>query len=185
MVYNEQLKREIPEGWGVDSISSWIKHDKSGDWGKESEEGNYTHKVSCIRGTDINGLKGAGEVKSPTRYILEKNLHKVLEAGDLIVEISGGSPSQSTGRLGYILDSTLERFETDLICSNFCKALTLSQKETLFNFVYEWNRLYDAGVFFGWEGKTSGIKNFLFESFTSNYKTIRSNNDKSQEQAQL
>ena len=32
-----------------------------------------------------------------------------------------------------------------------------------------WNRLYNAGVLFGWEGKTSGIKNLLFDSFISNY----------------
>ena len=32
-----------------------------------------------------------------------------------------------------------------------------------------WNRLYDAGVLFGWEGKTSGIKNLLLDSFISNY----------------
>ena len=28
---------------------------------------------------------------------------------------------------------------------------------------------YNAGVLFGWEGKTSGIKNLLFDSFISNY----------------
>jgi type I restriction enzyme S subunit len=169
MVYNEELKREIPEGWEVGVLKNWIDKDKSGDWGKESDQGNYVQKVSCIRGADINGLSGKGEVKSPTRYILEKNSHKILERGDLIVEISGGSPSQSTGRLAFIIDKTLERFEDPLICSNFCKAVTLKEEKALYNFVYVWNRLYDAGVLFGWEGKTSGIKNLLFDSFVSNY----------------
>ena len=169
MVYNEELKREIPEGWEVGVLKNWIDKDKSGDWGKESEQGNYVQKVSCIRGADINGLNGKGEVKSPTRYILEKNSHKILERGDLIIEISGGSPSQSTGRLAFIIDKTLERFEDPLICSNFCKAVTLKEEKALYNFVYVWNRLYDAGVLFGWEGKTSGIKNLLFDSFVSNY----------------
>ena len=35
MVWNKELKREIPEGWEVDTLSSYIKNDKSGDWGKE------------------------------------------------------------------------------------------------------------------------------------------------------
>jgi len=144
MVYNEELKREIPEGWEVGVLKNWIDKDKSGDWGKESEQGNYVQKVSCIRGADINGLNGKGEVKSPTRYILEKNSHKILERGDLIVEISGGSPSQSTGRLAFIIDKTLERFEDPLICSNFCKAVTLKEEKALYNFVYVWNRLYDC-----------------------------------------
>ncbi len=172
MVYNENLKKEIPEGWQDKTIADWIEKDKSGDWGKESAQGNYTEQVSCIRGADINGLNGNGAVKSPERFILEKNKHKLLEHGDLIIEISGGSPTQSTGRMAFITEETLERFENPLICSNFCKAVTLKDETYLYNFVYQWNRLYDAGVLFGWEGKTSGIKNLLFESFVSNYKTV-------------
>ena len=172
MVYNAELKREIPEGWGVKTISKWIKKDKSGDWGKEEAEGNYQLEVSCIRGADLNGLNGNGELKAPTRFILEKNSNKLLENHDLIVEISGGSPTQSTGRLAFITEETLERFSTPIICSNFCKALTLKDERYLFNFVYQWNRLYDNGVLFGWEGKTSGIKNLLFESFITNHSEV-------------
>src|SRR5690606_1472825 len=172
MVYNQELKREIPEGWAVKTISKWIKKDKSGDWGKEEAEGNYQLEVSCIRGADLNGLNGNGELKAPTRFILEKNSNKLLENQDLIVEISGGSPTQSTGRLAFITEETLERFTTPIICSNFCKALTLKDETYLFNFVYQWNRLYDNGVLFGWEGKTSGIKNLLFESFVTNHKEV-------------
>lgn len=171
MGWNKELKREIPKGWNVDSLSSWINNDKSGDWGKEQEDGNYNQKVYCIRGADINGLNGKGEVKSPERYILEKNLHKVLDPHDLVVEISGGSPTQSTGRLAYITEETLHRFDAPIICSNFCKAVTLKNKHYFYNFVYQWNNVYDAGVLFGYEGKTSGIKNLLFESFVTTYQT--------------
>jgi 3-phosphoshikimate 1-carboxyvinyltransferase len=62
MVWNEELKREIPDGWEVKTFSEWINNDKSGDWGKEQVEGNYTEKVYCIRGADINGLNGTGEI---------------------------------------------------------------------------------------------------------------------------
>ncbi|MBE2209532.1 MAG: restriction endonuclease subunit S [Saprospiraceae bacterium] len=172
MVYNAELKREIPEGWEVKAISKWIKKDKSGDWGKEEIEGNYQLEVSCIRGADLNGLNGNGELKAPTRFILEKNSSKLLENHDLIVEISGGSPTQSTGRLAFITGETLERFSTPIICSNFCKALTLKDETYLFNFVCQWNKLYDNGVLFGWEGKTSGIKNLLFESFVTSHKEV-------------
>src|SRR5690606_38121384 len=170
---NEELKREIPEGWEINAISDWIGHDKSGDWGKEQVEGNYTEKVSCIRGTDLNGRNGKGEVKAHERYILEKNTQKILEDGEIIIEISGGRPVQSTGRMGFVVEETLKRFENPLICSNFCKAVTLKEDYLLYNFVYEWNRIYEAGILFGWEGKTSGIKNFLFESFVTNYKIVQ------------
>jgi len=169
MVYNEKLKKNIPEAWEVGELKFWIDCNKSGDWGKEKSEGSYTEKVSCVRGADIDGLNGQGKVKAPERYILNKNTHKILDAGDLVIEISGGSPTQSTGRLGYIIDSTLERFKNPLICSNFCRAITLTDRKYIYNFIQLWNRLYNAGVLFGWEGKTSGIKNLLLDPFLSNY----------------
>jgi len=172
MVYSNELKRDIPEGWEVKTLDQWITNDKSGDWGKESPEGNYTKKVCCVRGADINGLNGLGNCNTPIRYILEKNEFKILEPHDLIVEISGGSPVQSTGRLAYVTEATAKRFEAPLICSNFCKAVSLKNKKQLYNFVYLWNRVYDNGILFGYEGKTSGIKNLLFDSFVSTYQTV-------------
>jgi type I restriction enzyme S subunit len=172
MIYNNLLKRNIPKGWEVKSIDCFIASDKSGDWGKEEPEGNYITKVECIRGADINGINGKAEVKAPTRFILEKNAHKILQPGDLVIEISGGSPTQSTGRLAYITNEVLERFHNPLICSNFCKAVSLNAEEDMFYFVYSWNKAYDNGVFFGFEGKTSGIKNLLFESLVSHYKIV-------------
>lgn len=172
MIYNETLKREIPEGWKVGLLGDLIANDKTGDWGKESQEGNYQLQVKCIRGADINGLNGRGEAYPPIRFILEKNVSKVLDPYDLIVEISGGSPTQSTGRLAFITEKTLSRFENPIICSNFCKAISLEKDEFFFYFVYLWNSMYDAGVLFDWEGKTSGIKNLLFDSFVSSYEIV-------------
>jgi len=172
MVWNEELKKEIPEGWEVQKMAEWIDIDKSGDWGKDEEEGNFTKKVICFRGADINGLNGLDELKPPVRYILEKNSFKILKSHDLIIEISGGSPTQSTGRLAFITDATIKRFDYPLICSNFCKPVSMRNKKLLYNFVYYWNSLYDNGVFFGYEGKTSGIKNLLLDSFISSYYTV-------------
>lgn len=169
MVYNPELKREIPEGWGVTTFSSWISDNKTGDWGKETSEGNYTLEVDCIRGADINGLSGNGKTDMPTRFILEKNKNKLLTDFDIVIEISGGSPTQSTGRIVGISENVLNRFDLPLICSNFCKAVSLKEQETFYNFVYEWKNLYDNDVLFSWEGKTSGIKNLLFDSFVTNY----------------
>jgi len=170
MEYNAALKREIPFGWEVKTLSSLIGQDKTGDWGKDEPEGNYTLQVSCIRGTDINGLNGIGTAKPPTRLILEKNANKILSPYDIIIEISGGSPTQSTGRLAFITERTSERFSNPLICSNFCKALSLKQNLFVYWFIYLWKSVYDNGILFNWEGKTSGIKNLLFEAFSEHYR---------------
>jgi type I restriction enzyme S subunit len=169
MVYNPALKQEIPAGWESGALSEWIACDKTGDWGKESIEGNYTLQVDCIRGTDINGLNGTGGIAAPTRFILEKNRSKILEPFDFVIEISGGSPTQSTGRMAFALAETINRFEHPIICSNFCKAISLKDSAYFFNFAFEWRSAYDNKILFGWEGKTSGIKNLLFDAFVSKY----------------
>lgn len=96
MVYNDSFDREVPAEWNVNVLSDWIKTDKTGDWGKEAQEGNYTLQVDCIRGADIDGINGLGKVAAPNRFILKKNEHKLLSPFDFVIEISGGSPTQST-----------------------------------------------------------------------------------------
>ena len=166
------VQKEIPKKWKNEKIANLIKSEKSGDWGKETKQGKYTEKVICIRGTDINSFAGNDEIKAPERYILEKNKNKFLVDGDIVIEISGGSPTQSTGRMAYILDEILEGFENPLICSNFCKVISLKDRDLYYYFIFTWKQLYENGVFFGYEGKTSGIKNFLFDNFVNSYEMI-------------
>ena len=172
MVWNEKLKREIPEGWEATTFVSLIKNSRNGDWGKETIIGNYTEKVYCIRGTDINGLKGKERIKLPTRFILKKNNEKYLSENEFVVEISGGSPTQSTGRIILLTRKMFERFDSNIICSNFCKSISLKEKKYIFFFLQEWERLYNNRTLFDYEGKTSGIKNFLFDDFINSYKII-------------
>jgi type I restriction enzyme S subunit len=168
-IYDYWFVQNKKDNWEVKKIADLIQTQKSGDWGKETEQGNYTKKVTCIRGTDINSLNGNSELKAPERYILEKNSNKILQDKDFIIEISGGSPTQSTGRLAFITEDLLRSSENALICSNFCKAISLKDKDLFYYFRFLWNQLYESGVFFGYEGKTSGIKNFLFDNFVSSY----------------
>jgi len=169
MVWNEELKREIPEGWGVGTFNNYIRSEKGGDWGKDTQEGNYTYNINCIRGTDFPALRTANLCEAPERYILKNNSFKKLDTGDIIIEISGGSPTQSTGRICYINNNSKKRFSRDIITSNFCKAITLKKASYLYLFYLKWNRLYDFGIFFNYESKTTGIKNLLFDNFVSSY----------------
>jgi type I restriction enzyme S subunit len=172
MVYNAELKRKIPATWSVGGLNQFIANEKTGDWGKESTQANYTRQVTCIRGTDLNSILKVQELNAPVRYILEKNTHKLLQKNDIVIEISGGSPTQSTGRAAYITDEVMSMFDNPLICSNFCKAVSVKKDLHLFFVYYLWQHLYDNDVFFGYEGKTSGIKNLLYENFINSYKVV-------------
>ncbi len=167
--WSNKLGREIPKGWKVVPLSDLIKESKGGDWGEDISVGNYDFEVSCVRGTDIEGLNGLGECSPPARFINKRNSFKTLDPNNLIIEISGGSPTQSTGRLGYVTEGLLKRFNKKIICSNFCRALELQNPKMVYNFALEWGELYRRNIFFNFEGKTSGIKNLLFESFISSY----------------
>lgn len=170
MVWNDTLKREIPVGWEAQPLSAWIAKQKNGEWGTGSVNSDSDAQVTCIRGADINALNGRGELNAPTRYVPPSKVEKYLAPYDLVIEISGGSPTQSTGRAALVSPEVIERFNVPLVCSNFCKALTLNDAAQAFHFLQQWNALYSAGVFFGWEGKTSGIKNLQFDAFVSDYR---------------
>lgn len=165
MVYNEELKRKIPAGWDVRPIADLMARSKNGDWGKSSSTDGY-QRVYCVRGTDIDTLNDSAVLNPPIRYISSSHADRLLASNDLIVEISGGSPSQSTGRIAYIDGGTLGRFNDPLVCSNFCKAITPTRHEYSPIIKHYWDSLFNAGVFFNYEGKTSGIKNLLFDQLT-------------------
>ena len=164
MIWCDLYQGEIPYGWETSKLNDVVTTGKNGDWGKDVNVGNYLLKVNCIRGADINGIMGLEDSNPPIRYIFEKNKNKLLGPYDLIIEISGGGPNQSTGRLAYLTEATLDRFSNDLICSNFCKAVSLIEKRYFFNFIHHWNFLYKNKIFFSYEGKTSGLKNLLLDS---------------------
>ena len=151
--------------WSTGTFSELIKSTLNGDWGKEAPTGNNTEKVYCIRGADIPEVKAGNKGKMPTRYILPKNyVAKQLTAGDIVVEISGGSPTQSTGRCTAITQSLLDRYDSGMVCTNFCKALKSKEGYSLFIYYY-WQYMYGKGVFFSYENGTTGIKNLDFSGF--------------------
>jgi type I restriction enzyme S subunit len=152
------------------SFSDVIDTTLAGDWGQEKLQGNYTHEVFCIRGADIPMLCNGDKGKMPIRYILEKNyIAKQLSANDLVVEISGGSPTQSTGRICMITQSLLDRLGKDLVCTNFCRAITPKSGFAIFIFLY-WKMLYNKNTMFSYENGTTGIKNLNIADFITKEK---------------
>lgn len=151
--------------WENVTFSNLVVSTISGDWGKDSPSGNNKEEVYCIRGADIPEVQKGNIEKMPIRYILSKNLlSKQLSAGDIVVEISGGSPTQSTGRCASITQSLLNRYGGKMICTNFCRAIKVVPGYSAF--VYYFLRyLYDKGTFFAYENGTTGIKNLDLTGF--------------------
>ena len=161
----EPFGGEIPVDWKKGHFNELIISTLGGDWGKESPINNYKQKVYCVRGADIPEVIQGNIGKMPVRYILQKNYtSKHLTANDIIIEISGGSPTQSTGRCALITQSFIERYEHGMVCTNFCRAVKPKSKYSEFIYYY-WRYLYDQGTMFLYENGTTGIKNFDITNF--------------------
>ncbi len=161
-----------PFDWQEGVFSEIVSSTLSGDWGKENPMGNYQKMVYCMRGADLPEITFGNKGKMPVRYILPKNFtNKQLTANNIVIEISGGSPTQSTGRCALITQSLLDRYECDMVCTNFCRAI--KPKEGYSEFIYYyWRYLYEHNVMFLYENGTTGIKNLDISSFLENEKII-------------
>ena len=161
-LFNEWLSKATATKGTFNNI---IDATLAGDWGQEVMQGNYTHEVYCIRGADIPALQNGDKGKMPIRYILEKNyITKRLRANDLVIEISGGSPTQSTGRICMVTQALLDRLGKDVVCTNFCRAITPKNGYAIYIYLY-WQMLYNKNTMFSYENGTTGIKNFNISDF--------------------
>jgi type I restriction enzyme S subunit len=157
-VESEEL--EIKNG----TLGELIETTLGGEWGKENAEGSYIRQVCCIRGTDIADLQTGLAGRTPVRFVKEKKFEAIRpKDGDLILEISGGTDDQSTGRTTYINDLNRMLFPYPLIFSNFCRLIRPKKKEyTYFLYLYM-QYLYKQDEFFNLENGSSGIKNLDYK----------------------
>ena len=171
--FQESEAGQIPKGWKVGVLDELISFVIGGDWGASEPTEDETVSCYCIRGADIPSLQGGGVGKMPTRFLKQSSVEKrQLMDGDLAIEISGGSPTQCTGRPVLISDALSKSLSLPLVASNFCRIVKL--KSPVFSkFVYCWLRyLYDAGSLFQFETGTTGIKNFAFVLFCEKYPLV-------------
>ena len=158
---------KIPEGWKVGRYDDIVSATVVGDWGKDKPIGNYVHEVTCIRGCDFQDIKNGLTGNAPSRFILEKNFkNKCFANNDILVEISGGTQTVSTGRVCPISQELISRYNGNVVCTNFCRVLRPIEEYSAFIY-YSWLYKYNHKVMFGYENGTSGIKNFRLNDFLS------------------
>ena len=147
----------------ADIIETFI----SGDWGEETVAEDTPNSVFCIRGADIVPITNHCFNGIPQRFVCDKTIeNKTLKAGDLIIEKSGGSPTQSTGRIVYVSEDLIKA-KGNVVCSNFCTAFLVKTGWNPLYVYYYWQNVYNHGAFFNFEGKTTGIKNLQLDNALS------------------
>jgi len=161
---------ESPKGWVVGSLHEHINFALGGDWGKETEDEVHTEPAYCIRGTDLPALQQGQLPELRLRYLKPSSREKrSLQPFDVVFEVSGGSPTQSTGRSLLLNRRLLGAYDLPLVCTNFCRLVRFSSEEVALFASFLLRRLYSVGVFFAHETGTTTIKNFAFKRFFENF----------------
>jgi type I restriction enzyme, S subunit len=167
---------DIPKGWRIGNLKQISISTIGGDWGKDERIDNYDARVLCIRGTDIPNASIGKKNSLPVRFIFSKNeKSRKLETNNIVIELSGGSPSQSTGRTVLLNEEYLKYIGNSLICSNFCRIIK-AQEGYHHYFFSILNYLYNNAVFFRYENSSNGVKNLDLDSIFIEERILIPNN---------
>ncbi len=156
----------VPEGWEMKSFGSLLESAIGGDWGKDVADDDHTEEVMVIRGTDIPDLKIGGIGKTPVRWVSRKKLvSRQLMEGDIVIEISGGSPTSPTGRSLYVTQNILERLGGLAVPASFCRLFRPTSKEIGLVASMHLTFIYDIGKTWQYQNQSTGISNFQTSTF--------------------
>ena len=162
---------ELPAEWFAAKPEELVAETRNGDWGSAPDE-NAEDAVSArvIRGTDFPNAQAGSVVNTPVRLIQVSSLAKRnLEPGDVLIELSGGSKHQATGRALLIRDHLLNRSDHAVLFTNFVKRLRVDTSKVDPEFFWRaWSYAYWRGRTKTYEKRTTGIRNFKYRDFVSN-----------------
>ncbi|TEU13938.1 MAG: hypothetical protein E3J21_17300 [Anaerolineales bacterium] len=161
----------IPVDWEAVVIANVIDDTISGDWGKENND-EHPDWVHCqvIRGTDFPAVAAGQLANVPERYVRPSSIKKrQLQPDDMLVEISGGSKYQPTGRILRTTPQILANAHLPVLFTNFVKLFRVDRNiaESSFFHLF-WEYLYSLGRTRIYEKRTTGIRNFKYKDFLAN-----------------
>ena len=152
---------DVPRGWVFKPFGALLAHSIGGDWGSEQPEEKNTVRVAIIRGTDIPDLQNGRDNRVPIRYTSEKKLStRQLQDGDIVIEVSGGSKDQPTGRALYVTDDLLKRFDCPVEPASFCRLFRPVDQATGVLLGQHLRFIYDQGKTWEYQNQSTGIANF-------------------------
>jgi restriction endonuclease S subunit len=150
--------------FNVKELSVLIDKSIAGEWGEDvlkinNKEDYILAKV--LRNTNFENKNNLSFDDVAERYIDKEKFEKVkLLKGDILIEKSGGSPTQPVGRVALIED-----IEGDFSFSNFLQCLRL-KKECLPDYLFAFLKsLYSLNYMEYIQNQTTGIKNLITEEF--------------------
>lgn len=161
---------KMPEGWEIRPVEEILEYHIGGGWGKEEPESRNTYPAYVIRGTDIPDARNNLTPSVPLRFHTESNLKaRILQPGDIVFEVSGGSKDQPVGRALLIHEYLLNKFDNPVMCASFCKLLRPDPSILLPELFYlHLEEIYQNRQIMKYQVQSTGITNFKFQHFLEN-----------------
>ncbi|EAY27372.1 restriction endonuclease subunit S [Microscilla marina] len=91
MVYNEELKREVPEGWEVKKISSFAKTSSGGTPLRSKKEYYHNGNIPWINSGELNQPFIVSSQKFITKEGLNNSSAKVFKKGTILIAMYGAT----------------------------------------------------------------------------------------------
>jgi len=156
----------VPKGWKLVPFGELLTHTIGGDWGYETPNEKNDTRVAIIRGTDIPDLQSGTANRVPVRYTSAKKLAtRKLQDGDLVLEVSGGSKDQPTGRALYLTDTLLGQFDCPVEPASFCRLLRPIDRNMGLLLAQQLTYIYGIGKTWEYQNQSTGIANFQTTHF--------------------
>ncbi len=157
---------KIPKGWEVKSWGELEGEGFAGDWGDDTESIEVSRKAYILRGTDIPALQAGSKGECPIRYLSDDSLkRRKLKPEDIVIEISGGSKGQPTGRSIIITQEILNRFELPIVCTSFCRLVRGNGILAPILMYLHLYRIYQTKKIWNYQLQSTGISNFQYGQF--------------------
>jgi type I restriction enzyme S subunit len=164
--FEESELGPVPKGWKLVPFGQLLSHTIGGDWGSDVADEMNDTRVAIIRGTDIPDLQTNANSRVPVRYTSQKKLSgRKLEDGDLLLEVSGGSKDQPTGRSLYLSGALLSQFDCPVEPASFCRLLRPVDKEVGMLLAQHLTYIYAQGKTWEYQNQSTGIANFQTTHF--------------------
>lgn len=167
-----KIEHGIPEGWSEKPIESALESHIGGGWGQDDPLEQEIEPAYVIRGTDFPALAQGEFGKVGLRYHKPGPLTKrILSAGDIVFEVSGGSATQPIARTVYMTDRLISAFSAPIICASFCKKFRpLSHELGLYLHLTFKEDRENGKLLIYQKQSASALLNYNFEAFLSGYR---------------
>lgn len=157
------MGKNFPEHWVETYLENIFSFIIGGDWGVDKSYNDNLVEVCVLRGNELSGRP----IEEAARRFIKRSslLKRQLSVGEIIIEISGGGPTQPVGRILYISEGIVHPNGLPLVCSNFFRKLKinkeLSSKYIFYYMHYKWRQ----GDTEKYQNQTTGIRNLDFNRF--------------------